>query len=92
MTTNITINETANCKKRKDYTVALQSVYGMELQADNVDICINNIIELCIEHFKPTKEEIQIINDHIIQADSLKVMKMLNDNNLKGVIPNDRTI
>ena len=73
----------ANCKKRKDYTIALQSIYGMELQADNVDICIKNIIDLCNKYFNPTKEEIQIINDHIIQADSLKVMKMLNDNNLK---------
>lgn len=73
----------ANCKKRKDYTIALQSIYGMELQADNVDICIKNILDLCNKYFKPTKEEIQIINDHIIQADSLKVMKMLNDNNLK---------
>lgn len=73
----------ANCKKRKDYTIALQSVYGMELQADNVEICIKNIIDLCNKHFNPTKEEIQIINDHIIQADSLKVMKMINDNNLK---------
>ena len=73
----------ANCKKRKDYTIALQSIYGMELQADNVDICIKNIIDLCNKYFKPTKEEIQIINEHIIQADSLKVMKMLNDNNLK---------
>lgn len=73
----------ANCKKRKDYTIALQSIYGMELQADNVDICIKNIIDLCNKYFNPTKKEIQIINDHIIQADSLKVMKMINDNNLK---------
>ena len=73
----------ANCKKRKDYTIALQSIYGMELQADNVDICIKNIIDLCNKYFKPTKEEIQIINEQIIQADSLKVMKMINDNNLK---------
>lgn len=73
----------ANCKKRKDYTVALQSVYGMELQADNVEICIHNIIDLCGLYFKPTKAEIEIINDHIIQADSLKVMKMLADKQLK---------
>ena len=73
----------ANCKKRKDYTVALQSVYGMELQADNVEICIQNIIDLCNLYFKLTKAEIEIINDHIIQADSLKVMKMLADKQLK---------
>ena len=73
----------ANCKKRSDYTVALQSVYGMELQADNVEITIKNIIELCEQTFKITKAEKEIINDHIIQADSLKVMKMINDRNLK---------
>lgn len=72
-----------NCKKRKDYTVALGSIYGMELQEDNVKICIDNIINLCMEYFKPTKAEIELINNHIIQADSLKIMAMLNDENLK---------
>lgn len=67
----------ANCKKRSDYTVALQSVYGFELLADNVATTIENITRLCEEHFKLTKEERQIINDHIIQCDSLKVMKLL---------------
>lgn len=66
-----------NCKKRKDYTTALNSVYGMDIQADNVQVTINNIIELCNEYFKPTKEEIKIINMHIMQADSLKVMELL---------------
>jgi hypothetical protein len=75
--------EFANFKKRKDYTIALQSVYGMELQADIVEITINNIIKLCEQTFKTTKAEKEIINDHIIQADSLKVMKMINDKNLK---------
>lgn len=73
----------ANCKKRADYTASIQSVYGMELQEDNVKICIDNIINLCNEYFKPTKKDIELINNHIIQADSLKVMAMLNDENLK---------
>lgn len=72
----------ANCKKRKDYAIALSSVYGMELQADNVQICIENIINLCSEYFKPTKQEIELINNHIIQADSLKIMAMMRDKNL----------
>ncbi len=70
----------ANCKKRNDYTIALGSVYGMELQEDNVKICIDNIINLCSEYFKPTKQEIELINNHIIQADSLKVMAMIKEN------------
>lgn len=73
----------SRCKKRKDYTVALQSIYGMELQADNVEITKNNIIRLCEQYFKITKAEKEIINDHIIQADSLKIMKMMSKENLK---------
>ena len=65
------------CKRRRDYTVALESVYGFEIQADNVDRCIQNLTILCCQYFKPTKAEEQIICDHIIQCDGLKVMKML---------------
>lgn len=73
----------ANCKKRKDYTIALQSIYAMEIQADNVEKCIQNVIDLCGQYFKPNTAEVEIINDHIIQADSLKVLKMLNDGSLE---------
>lgn len=69
----------ANCKKRSDYTQALRSVYAMEIQADNVSKTIENVTAMCGEFFKVTKEERQIINDHIIQADSLKIMRMIND-------------
>ena len=65
------------CKCRRDYTVALESVYGFEIQADNVEKCIQNLTILCCQYFKPTKAEEQIINDHIIQCDGLKVMRML---------------
>lgn len=64
-----------------DYTTALRSVYAMEIQADNVEKAIENVTALCGEYFNPTKAERQIINDHIIQADSLKVMRMINDMN-----------
>ena len=67
------------CKTRRDYTVALQSVYGMDIQSDNVETCINNIINLCERTFKITKAEKEIIKNHIIQADSLKVMQMIID-------------
>ena len=69
------------CKKRGDYTEALKSVYAMEIQPDNVAASIENVKTLCREYFKPTKAEEQIIEDHVIQADSLKVMKMINDMN-----------
>ena len=68
-----------NCQTRTDYTTSLKSVYAMEIQADNVEKTIQNVISLCNEYFKPTKQELEIIKDHIIQADALKVMKMMND-------------
>lgn len=71
----------ANCEKRKDYTVALNSIWGMDIQADNVEVTIKNILELCEQYFKPTKAEIEIVNLHIMQADSLKVMNMLHNGN-----------
>ena len=65
------------CKCRTDYTVSLISVYAMEIQADNVQKTIDRVTALCREHFKPSKAELEIINDHVIQCDSLKVMKLL---------------
>lgn len=66
------------CRKRADYTAALESVYGFELLADNVARCIANVVTLCEERFRPTRKELETIHDHIIQCDSLKVMKLLN--------------
>ena len=71
------------CKTRSDYRTALRSVYGFEIQADNVAACIENVMELCREYFKPTKEELEIINDHIIMSDSLKVKKLLKEEDKK---------
>lgn len=65
------------CRTRREYIVALESVYGFEIQADNVAKCIENVKALCSEYFRPTHGDIQIINDHIIQCDALKVMKLL---------------
>lgn len=67
----------AKCKSKGDYTTAIKSVYGMEIQADNVEKTIERVIKLCREYFKPTKEQMNLIRDHIIQCDSLKVMKMI---------------
>lgn len=72
------------CYERRDYKTALESVYAMEIQADNVQKTINAVIALCKQYFKPSKKEIEIINDHIIQADSLKVMRMINNMDFRG--------
>lgn len=68
----------ARCKRRADYTTAISSVYAMEIQEDNVRKTIENVTALCREFFQPTKKELTTIEDHIIQADALKVMKLLN--------------
>lgn len=65
------------CRRPADYRTALESVYGFEIQGENVRTCIRNVTELCYHYFRPTKQELQIINDHVIQCDGLKVMKLL---------------
>ena len=65
------------CKCRADHRTALESVYGFEIQAENVKACIQNVISACEPFFKPTKADVEIINDHIIPCDGLKVMRML---------------
>lgn len=72
------------CKTRRDYSVALESVYAMEIQPKNVETTIRNVIELCREYFRPTKADIKTINNHVILCDSLKVMRMMNDERLRG--------
>lgn len=65
------------CRRREDYRVALESVYGLEIQAGNVAECIRRVTALCEAYFKPTKAEREIINDHYIMCDSLKIMRMM---------------
>ena len=67
----------AGCRTRADYRAALESVYGFEIQPDNVAACIENVTRLCGEYFRPTREELKIIEDHIILCDGLKVMRMI---------------
>ena len=72
-----------NCHRREDFTTAISSVYGLEIQADNVAECIRRVTALCGEYFKPTMADLQIINDHFIMCDSLKVMRMMSDERLR---------
>lgn len=72
------------CSRREDFTTAISSVYGLEIQADNVAECIRRVTALCQQYFKPTRAELQIINDHYIVCDGLKVMRMMNDEQLQS--------
>lgn len=77
----------AGCRTRDDYRAALDSVYGFELQAENVAACIESVTALCGDYFKPTKEELRTISEHIIQCDGLKVMKLIAWMNKKEATP-----
>lgn len=76
----------SHCRTKKDYTTALQSVYGMDIQADNAEKCISNIVDLCKVTFPITKAQIEIINNHIVQADSLKIIDMMATINNMGAV------
>ena len=67
----------ANCNTKQDYLAAIDSVWAMEIQPQNVATTIENVINLCRMHFKPSKADVETINNHIILCDSLKVMKLL---------------
>ena len=75
-----------NCKTKKDYRVAISSVYGMDIQEDNIEATINNVVELCKKYFKPTKEDLQVIKDRYILCDSLKVMRLLAEDNRLNIM------
>ena len=75
----------ARCRSRADYTTAIRSVWGMEIQPQNVEACIAAVEALVREYIKPTKAELEAVRDHIILADSLKVMRMIGDLDARGV-------
>ena len=66
-----------HCKTKEDYMTSVRSVYGFEIQTDNVEKCIRNVIDFCGQHFKVTKRDEMEIGDHVILCDGLKIMKML---------------
>ena len=67
------------CRKRSDYSVALASVYAMDIQQQNVTDTIKNVTKLCGEYFRLAKADHETIADHVILCDSLKIMRMMND-------------
>lgn len=71
------------CKCRTDFTMALESMYGLEIQPENVQATIDNVTALCRKYFKPTKNELQTINEHYIMCDSLKIMRMMSNERLQ---------
>lgn len=73
----------ANCRTDAERRTAIRSTWAMELQADNVEKTIRAVTEYCERELRLTKADRETIKDHVIQADALKVMKMMNDLNEK---------
>lgn len=69
----------ARCRTRKEYATALGSVYAMDIQQRNVDATVRNVTALCAEFFKVTQADAEIIRNHVILCDSLKIMRMMSD-------------
>ena len=69
------------CKTKADYQTAIRSVWAMDIQEWCVKATIDNVISLCKERFKPSQADIEVINNHVIQCDSLKVMRLINELN-----------
>ncbi|MBR4657070.1 MAG: hypothetical protein IKO68_11050 [Oscillospiraceae bacterium] len=59
----------------------------MELQEDNVELTIRAVTELCEASFRLTQKEKETIQNHVIQADALKIMKMMNELNEREAKP-----
>lgn len=71
----------ANCKTDADRRTAIRSIWAMELQEDNVEKTIRAVTELCEGVLRLNQKDREAIRDHVIQADALKVMRMMNDLN-----------
>ena len=66
------------CKKKTDYITALQSVYGIDIMADNIQECKNRVKELYKSYNQ--KDNIDFILDtNIFQGNSLAIMKLLEE-------------
>lgn len=66
-----------NCKKKADFETAALSVWGFDIQGDNIEICIQNVLTLCRETFRVSKALEEKIKQQYIMGDSLKIMPLL---------------
>lgn len=67
------------CRTREDFRTAIRSVWSMEIQPDNVEKTIQNVTALCEEFFCLAKDDMETIQNHVVLADSLKVLKMIEE-------------
>lgn len=64
------------CKKKSDFITALQSVYAIDIMADNIQECKDRVKKLYLSYGQ--KENIDFILDtQIFQGNSLAIMELL---------------
>lgn len=58
-----------NCKSDEDVLISVRSLYGVELQADNVSVCHRRLMDLVPEHLR---EDVgKILSERLVQGDFL---------------------
>lgn len=71
------------CKKKADFIIALNSVYAIDIMADNIQECKTRVMELYKSYNQ--KEDIKFILDtNIFQGNSLAIMRLL-DNKIESI-------
>lgn len=59
----------ANSTTDEDILTSVQSLYGVEIQEDNVDICRRRLVGLVLEHLRKAASE--VMSRHIVYGDFL---------------------
>lgn len=65
------------CKNASDGLVALSSIYGIDIQEDNVQESIQRMYSMFVERFGESNEALEILQQNIICADSLKLLAII---------------
>jgi hypothetical protein len=65
------------CQTKNEKIRALKSIYGVEMQKDNVKILKENLLTVSLEHKIPKKTATEIIEQHIICGDFLEFAKFM---------------
>ena len=67
------------CKNWQDGLAALNSLYGIDIQQDNVDECRKRLIAMFVERFGVSIEALFIVQRNIVCGNTLK-MKSIGEN------------
>lgn len=65
------------CKNASDGFIELSSIYGIDIQEDNVQESIQRMYSMFVERFGESNEALEILKRNIICADSLKLLAII---------------